>query len=259
MKNKVALLSFDVEEFDLPKEHGADISLADGIKVSKSGLMKILDVLEKQKVKATFFCTGNFAEFEPDLINKIRKAGHEIACHGVDHFQPKKTDIEISKKIIEKVLGEKVVGYRQPRMQAIDYQKMKELGYLYDSSISPTFMPGRYNHFGTPRKPYVKNGILEIPTSVATFVRVPLFWLALHLFPEWFYFLLVKMSLKKTGYFATYFHPWEFANLRDFSCVPKYIKHNSGAKLEKRLNNLIMKLKKTNVEFKTYDDYAKIV
>ena len=36
----VVLLSFDVEEFDLPREHGAEISLEEGVKVSAEGLEK---------------------------------------------------------------------------------------------------------------------------------------------------------------------------------------------------------------------------
>lgn len=253
-----ALLSFDVEEFDLPKEHGTNISLEKGIKVSKSGLLKILKILKRQKVPATFFCTANFVEAEPELIRQIAKDGHEIAGHGVDHFEPQKNDIEIAKKKIEKVLGKKIVGYRQPRMQSISYGKMKKLGYLYDSSVNPAFIPGRYNHLDVPRKKYKKSGLIEIPTSVATIFRVPLFWLALHLFPQKIYFLLTKMSARRTGYFATYFHPWEFTDLRKFSCVPKYIQHNSGKKLEERLEKLIIKLKRDDFEFQTYATYAKI-
>lgn len=258
MKNGKVLLSFDVEEFDLPREHDTEISLENGIKVSKSGLLKILKILEKQNVVATFFCTANFVKAEPELIKKIASTGHEIAGHGVDHFMPKQDDVKVSKKTIEKELGIRIVGYRQPRMQAINYKVMKELGYVYDSSVNPAFIPGRYNHLDIPRKPYARNDVLEIPTSVATVFRVPLFWLALHLFPQKLYFGLVKMSLRKTGYFATYFHPWEFADLTKFACVPKYIKHNSGEKLEKRLDNLIVSLKKSGYEFQTYADYAKI-
>ena len=72
MKRKV-LLSFDVEEFDLPREHGATISLEDGVKVSAEGLVRILEMLDGAGVKATFFCTGNFAEARPDLVAKIRE------------------------------------------------------------------------------------------------------------------------------------------------------------------------------------------
>ena len=254
--SRTVLLSFDVEEFDLPKEHGGEISLSDGVKVSLGGLKRILKVLKKTGAKATFFCTGNFAEREPEILKEILKDGHEIACHGVDHFRPAETDVERSKKIVEKMVGCKVVGYRQPRMQKIDYEELKRCGYEYDSSVNPALMPGRYNNLKMPRMPFVKNGVLEIPTSVASFLRVPLFWLALHLFPMWSYKRLCKMSISSTGYFATYFHPWEFADLGGFKVVPGYIKHNSGAKLAKRLEELIVGLKKYGCEFETYASFA---
>lgn len=56
----MVLLSFDTEEFDVPREHGVDFSLDDGMKVSVFGTNRILDCLEENGVKATFFCTGKF-------------------------------------------------------------------------------------------------------------------------------------------------------------------------------------------------------
>ena len=126
---KKILLSFDVEEFDLPREHGAEISLERGVEVSVAGLERILGLLERKKVKATFFCTGNFATLRPDLIMRIRDEGHEVACHGVDHFNPKSSDVENSKKIVEKLVGAPVVGYRQPRMGEIDYKELKRCAH----------------------------------------------------------------------------------------------------------------------------------
>lgn len=251
------LLSFDVEEFDLPKEHGVDISLTEGLMTSAEGLRRILRVLDETGVKATFFCTGNFAEGQSELVQRIIKSGHEVACHGVDHFRPVTGDIEKSKKIVEKTVGVKAHGYRQPRMQRIDYKELKQYGYRYDSSVNPAFIPGRYNNSKLPKEPFVKNGILEIPTSVATFMRVPMFWLALHLFPKKIYYGLAKRCLKRDGYFATYFHPWEFANLMKFAVVPWYIKKNSGVKLEKRLRGLILDLKGMGGEFITYEAFER--
>ena len=251
------LLSFDVEEFDLPREHGVEISVDEGVKVSGVGLKRVLDVLKAEGVRATFFTTGNFAERAPDLVRRIVAEGHELACHGVDHFAPAATDLARSKEIIEKVGGVKVAGYRQPRMQKIDYKEMARCGYKYDSSVNPAFIPGRYNHLDTPRRPFCRDGVLEIPTSVATFARVPLFWLALHNFPERVYLRLVRMSLKKTGYFATYFHPWEFADICGRKEVPFYIKKNSGCKLVGRLRRLVRKLKRDGYEFGTYAEFAK--
>lgn len=253
---KKVLLSFDVEEFDLPREHGAKISLEEGLKVSSRGLERILDTLAGEKVKATFFITGNFAEGRPDLVLRIRDEGHEVACHGVDHFKPEKKDVENSKKIVEKVAEVKVLGWRQPRMGKIDYGALERCGYLYDTSVNPAFIPGRYNNTKVPRRPFMKKGIVEIPTSV-TGMRVPLFWLALHLFPAGFYIRSAKATLEKTGYFATYFHPWEFADeLKDYRAVPGYIKYNSGVKLKKRLHGLIRELKMAGGEFVTYAEFA---
>lgn len=255
MASKV-LISFDVEEFDLPREYGAEISLIEGVKVSAEGLKRVLKMLDETGVKATFFVTGNFARSKPELVKQIVKEGHEVACHGVDHFEPLPSDVKESKKIVEKVAGVKVVGYRQPRMFEINYEELKRCGYLYDSSVNPAWIPGRYNHLDVPRKPFVKKGVLEIPTSVATGVRVPLFWLALHLFPVRVYLSLARMSLKKTGYLATYFHPWEFARIREYK-VPKYIIYNSGEKLVGRLKRVIARLKKDGYEFVTYAEYYK--
>ncbi len=255
---KKVLLSFDVEEFDLPREHGTEITLERGVEVSAMGLERILELLERKKVKATFFCTGNFAEARPDLILRIRDEGHEVACHGVDHFNPKSSDVENSKKIVEKIVGASVVGYRQPRMGEIDYKELARCGYQYDSSVNPALVPGRYNHMGMPRAPFMREDVTEIPTSVASFARVPLFWLALHLFPVGLYIKMAKMSLKKTGYFATYFHPWEFAGeLKKYKVVPGYIKRNSGMRLVGRLGEVIDALKKEGCECVTYGDYVR--
>lgn len=253
-KNKV-LLSFDIEEFDLPREHGGEISLEDGVEVSSNGLIKILDLLKRKGVRATFFVTGNFAKISPELVQRIKKEGHEVACHGVDHFEPKKSDIKESIKMVGKIT--KIYGYRQPRMFEISYKDLFDAGYKYDSSVNPAFIPGRYNHFDVPRKPFVREGVLEIPTSVATFMRVPLFWLALHLFSKRLYLKLALMGANKTGYFATYFHPWEFSDeLVNYKEVPGYIKKNSGDKLIERLGWLIDSLKKKGLVFETYNEFA---
>lgn len=258
MKREI-LLSFDIEEFDFPKERGQSISVEDGVFVSKLGTEKILKILKRQKVKATFFVTGNFAKFAPETVKQMVKDGHEVAAHGVDHFVRRKTDIKEAKTILEKVTRQEVLGWRQPRMQKINYDELSKQGYLYDSSINPAFIPGRYNNAKLKRTPYKisakPRSILEIPASTATFMRVPLFWLALHLFPFWLYRLLAKMSLKKTGLFVTYFHPWEFTDLSKFSIVPWYIKLNSNHKLEKRLEKLIINLKKSGCNFVRFRDY----
>lgn len=65
------LLSFDTEEFDVPREHGVDFPLDEAMKVSVYGTNRILDCLKKNGVKATFFCTSNFAENAPEVMRRI--------------------------------------------------------------------------------------------------------------------------------------------------------------------------------------------
>ena len=70
------LLSFDTEEFDVPREHGVDFSLEEGMKVSVEGTNRILDMLKKNEVKATFFITGNFAQHAPQVLKRILEGYH---------------------------------------------------------------------------------------------------------------------------------------------------------------------------------------
>jgi peptidoglycan/xylan/chitin deacetylase (PgdA/CDA1 family) len=254
------LLSFDIEEFDVPREHGVDYSLEEGMQVSIKGTNRILDVLKANDVRATFFCTGNFAENAPEVMGRIMEEGHEVACHGVDHWQPNETDFARSKEIVERVTGITVTGYRQPRMFPVVESEIKRVGYRYNSSLNPAFVPGRYMHINTPRTWFMKDGVMQIPASVTPWLRFPLFWLALHNLPQWIYHRLVRRVLGHDGYFVTYFHPWEFYELKkhpEFK-IPFIIRNHSGLEMVERLDNLIKMLKSRNHQFITYNEFVNI-
>ncbi len=252
------LLSFDTEEFDVPREHGVEFSLEEGMKVSVYGTNRILDCLKDNGVKATFFCTANFAQNAPEVMRRIMDEGHEVACHGVDHFTPKDTDVEQSKKIIESLTGRKVYGYRQPRMFAVSNDKIREVGMIYNSSLNPAFIPGRYMHLNMPRTCFMKDDVLQIPASVTPTVRFPLFWLANHVLPPRLYHWMIRRTLRHDGYFTTYMHPWEFYNLKGHPewKIQGIIKMNCGDELLHRLDRLIKMLKQTGAEFTTYTQFA---
>ena len=252
------LLSFDTEEFDVPREHGVDFSLEEGMKVSIEGTNRILDVLKQNGVKATFFCTGNFAENAPEVMQRIMDEGHEVACHGVDHWQPKETDFAVSKQIVERVTGRQVYGYRQPRMFPVSDSEIEKAGYRYNSSLNPAFIPGRYMHLTDPRTWFMKGGVMQIPASVTPWIRFPLFWLALHNLPESLYHWMVCRTLNHDGYFVTYFHPWEFYPLGEHPewNIPYIIRHHTGEEMRKRLDRMIGWFKKEGASFITYNEYT---
>ena len=255
------LLSFDTEEFDVPREHGVDYSLEEGMKVSVIGTNRILDVLKRNGVRATFFCTGNFAEHAPEVMKRIMDEGHEVACHGVDHWQPADTDFARSKEIVERVTGQTVYGYRQPRMFPVLESEIRRVGYRYNSSLNPAFIPGRYMHLTEPRTWFMKDGVMQIPASVTPWLRFPLFWLSLHNLPQWLYHWLTRRTLNHDGYFVTYFHPWEFYELKEHPelKMPFIIRNHSGQQMMERLDSLIKMLKGRRHEFITFNDFVEKV
>jgi len=254
---KKICLSFDFEECDLPRESGIDFSLEEGMALSTEGAREVMKVLERHGVRATFFCTLNFAERAPEIMRRIVAGGHEIAAHGVDHFHQIATDPFLCKEGLERLYGVKVVGYRQPRMFPVDDAALAKAGYLYNSSLNPAFIPGRYMHLTTPRTLFRKAGLWQVPASVTPLIRFPLFWLALHLLPEGLYRMLVRWTLGHDGYFMTYFHPWEFSSLserKEELKVPRLIGKNLGKPMAGRLDRLIAALKSPETEFVTIKD-----
>lgn len=251
-----AMLSFDIEEFDVLSEYGCSTTLEEQVAVSVEGVHKILDILNKNNVKATFFCTTNFATTATSVINRIINYGHEIASHGCIHSCPQYDDATKSKKILEKNFGINIVGYRQPRMQSSSANRT-QVGYEYDASLNPTIIPGRYCNLNKPRTIHRQDKIVVIPSSVTPLFRIPLFWLSLHHLPLFLYKWLMLITFKHDGHFNTYFHPWEFVDLSSFK-LPYTIKHNSGEAMLSRLSSIIAYLKLNKAKFITYSQMALI-
>lgn len=251
------LLSFDIEEFDMPFEYGRTISIADQIAVSKTGTKLILEILEKHNIKATFFSTVVFAQNAPELIQEIVTSGHEIASHTYYHSTFEIADLKNSKNALELQTGQKISGFRMPRMQPVDEKEIFKAGYSYNSSINPTYLPGRYNNFNKPRTFYYESGVLQIPASVTPFFRFPLFWLSFHNLNLKLYLWLARWTLKTDGYLNIYFHPWEFTDLnkKEIYNFPNYVSKNSGEKMANRMDAFIISMKSKKLEFGTFKEF----
>jgi peptidoglycan/xylan/chitin deacetylase (PgdA/CDA1 family) len=191
-------------------------------------------------------------------MQRIINGGHEVAAHGCDHWNPKADDVINSKRILEELTGQTIKGYRQPRMFKVDIAEQARQGYLYNASLNPAFIPGRYMHLTTPRTYFWEKGVLQIPASVSPILRIPMFWLSLHNFPLWSYKALTFRILKHDGYFNTYFHPWEFYPLGEHPelKMPYIIRHNAGQAMYDRLKDVILSLKAKGEEFGTYKEFA---
>jgi len=257
-KSSKILLSFDIEEFDLPVEYGYQIPFDQQIKFSSEGTLRLLSLLKKHGVHATFFCTACFVENAPEILHKIVDDGHEIASHGYHHSTFEDMDYADSKQKIEQISGVKVSGFRMPRMHKVNFDLLKAAGYVYDSSLNPTFIPGRYNHLRKPRIIFEEpNGIIECPSIVTPRLRIPLFWLSFHNFFLWLYLWLFNKTLQHDGYATLYFHPWEFIDLKQDKRwnVPFYIQKHSGEEMTDRLDQFITHFISKGVVFETISGF----
>jgi peptidoglycan/xylan/chitin deacetylase (PgdA/CDA1 family) len=199
MNDKFVMLTFDLEEFDIPEEYGQKVSDSDQMTVTRTGTNRLLSLLDKHQIRATFFTTGNYAQRNPELIKSI-SLKHEIASHALYHspfhaFEEK--DILESKQILEGITSQKVTGFRMPRLKPFNATVLVGWGFEYDSSINPTYLPGRYNLLDKSPLPYTENGLLELPCSTTPLIRFPLFWLAFKNLPIGLYACMCRLTLWK--------------------------------------------------------------
>ena len=47
---------------------------------------KCLDILDMFNIKATFFWVAEYAKRFPHILKIVSDNGHEIACHGLEHY-----------------------------------------------------------------------------------------------------------------------------------------------------------------------------
>ncbi|WP_141224971.1 polysaccharide deacetylase family protein [Paenibacillus sp. yr247] len=82
---------------------------------------KLLDLLRKYQIKATFFVLGSKAEKYPHLILRIHQEGHLVGIHNYVHWanafmSPKKVRRQLSYSVnaVENIIGIKPIYYRPP-------------------------------------------------------------------------------------------------------------------------------------------------
>ena len=132
---------------------------------------RLLQILQRQDIKATFFIPGFTAESYPDVVRRIADDGHEIAHHGYLHEPMQGIDaateasyLDRGLEALESVAGVRPVGYRAPWWE-LNWQSpalLADRGFLYDSSLLDGDAPYRMAVAeGDPRD------IVEIPVDWA--------------------------------------------------------------------------------------------
>lgn len=78
------------------------ISFACNVDWGNEVIPDILDILDKENIKITFFVTGRWASKFPDLMKEIVDAGHEIGSHGYEHLDYGSLSLDKNKEQIKK-------------------------------------------------------------------------------------------------------------------------------------------------------------
>lgn len=122
---------------------GTPSALSRGAYGANEGVPRILALLAKYGLPATFFVPGDTADRHPDVVRAIVAAGHEIGHHGYLHEAPhvlspeeERTMIERGLEALERITGQRPRGYRSPswELSKSTYSLLAEYGFDYDAS-----------------------------------------------------------------------------------------------------------------------------
>ncbi|HEV8306909.1 MAG TPA: polysaccharide deacetylase [Methylomirabilota bacterium] len=173
-KRSAVVLSFDFDAesgFLFRQPEKARRSLADleerrfGPRV---GVDRILRLLDRVKLRASFFIPGWTVENHLAESKRIRDAGHEIGAHGNVHEavdgmerEPEEAIMRAQLAILKDHLGVRPAGYRSPSWDVNVWTPdiLKAHGFLYDTSLMGNDVP------------------YEIDTAHGPLVEVPVQWL----------------------------------------------------------------------------------
>ena len=187
---------------------------------------KIMDLLSRFEIKATFFVLGWIAERLPNIVRDIKKLGHEIASHGYAHQlvyeqtpEAFREDVKKAKKILEDIIQEPVLGYRAPTFSITEVSRwafgiLAEEGFMYDSSIFPA-RRAKGGFAQAQRYPHkISNGRMwefPISTSMVFGKSIPFSGGGyFRLFPYWFVKKAICRINSEGKPVIVYVHPWEF-------------------------------------------------
>ena len=163
-------LSFDADHETLTLRSGdaSPSKLSQGQYGNRVAIPRILAMLSRHGVPATFFVPAVVAMLYPEEQREVIASGHEIGIHGWIHeFNGKlppadERDLQMrAADTLERIAGVRPVGVRTPSW---DFSRhtlaiSREMGLLYDSSLMADDEPYELLEDGEP------TGIVELPVE----------------------------------------------------------------------------------------------
>lgn len=227
---------------DMETDIGSFTSNYEGV---RRGTPRLLEIMERHGARAVYFWTGHAAEHNPEMVKRVREAGHEIGCHGLVHetlgdpifplpnnwpVMPSEVEgrLKEATRLVQKVSGVRPVSFRCPRLWGSTrvVRVLESLGYRADASLPLYFYRRMFYPYHPSATDWTKRGkmkIVEIPNfcdlSMQSSDRYqrdrdqwPLFRTegARALLQKAESFIDYVRRRGKRPVLCFYFHPWEF-------------------------------------------------
>lgn len=204
------------------------------------GLPRLLDLLDAEDLRATFFVTGETARRFPDEVLGISRRGHEIGCHGDSHRSFASLDrregcaeIACATKAL-RPFGE-VAAFRAPylRLPRHFLPVLADHGYRIDSSA------GRHKTPGAAVERV--DGLTRIPASITSSTL------------RWPAALRDRLLARLREPAVLFVHPWELVDFRRerlrFDC-----RFRTGVAAETCLRSAVRRLREGGAVFRALRD-----
>jgi peptidoglycan/xylan/chitin deacetylase (PgdA/CDA1 family) len=141
---------------------------------------RILQLLQRFDVHATWFIPGAVAALFPDLVRRVVENGHEVAHHGWAHERvgidedENRRVLERGIQVLEDLVGDRPLGYRVPGGYVTHRQLelLLEYDFLWDSSLQGSDFIAYYVRKGDFMRP---DGSYELGEPIEV-VEIPVSW-----------------------------------------------------------------------------------
>lgn len=162
-------LSFDYQMGTIYEKNPAASTSTNSMYDGRVGVPRILRLLDKHNIPATFFTTGMTARLYPETIKQIVTSGrNEVGVHGWTHERTIDVSPEEERRLLVRALdtlqavaGKRPVGYRSPSWEfsGATVDLLREFNFLYDSGMMADDDPYEILVNGKP------TGLVEIPVE----------------------------------------------------------------------------------------------
>ena len=163
-------LSFDVDNELLWRRKPEPVPLSQGEYGATTALPRILNLLDRHAVPASFYIPAMSAALHPQMIRDIlQRKRHEIGVHGwmhenlasVEDATKEQQRLTQSIEYLTKAMGKRPVGFRAPAWEFSRYtlDQIRQAGFLYDSSFMAMDDPYELISNGQ------NTGLIELPIN----------------------------------------------------------------------------------------------